>query len=117
MIRTGSYRVNAVTGSASAVLGTIEKEFQDSKGQKQKWRPGAAPAFAAALTSPFFQDNQLNNQSSEFSRKIFALAKDFLVPTVAETKDRFSLRLVCRRRDAEDCHDVISLIALAGRPC
>jgi hypothetical protein len=32
---------------------------------------GATPAFAAAPTSPFFQDNLLNIQSTQFSRKIF----------------------------------------------
>jgi hypothetical protein len=36
---------------------------------------GAAPAFAAALTIPFFQDNYLKNQCTAISRKIFAPTK------------------------------------------
>ncbi len=44
--------------------------FQNGEsGRKQKSGLEAAPAFAAALTSPFFQDNQLKNQSAGVSRK------------------------------------------------
>jgi hypothetical protein len=32
---------------------------------------GATPAFAAAPNRPFFQDNLLNNQSYEISKKFF----------------------------------------------
>jgi len=44
---------------------------QQKTRSKKKGGLGATPAFAAAPNRPFFQDNLLNNQSSEISRKSF----------------------------------------------
>jgi hypothetical protein len=43
----------------------------NQKGAKKMGGLGATLRFAAAPNRPFFQDNLLNNQSSEFSRKFF----------------------------------------------
>lgn len=44
---------------------------------------GGRPAFAAALTIPFFQDNLLKDESNDISRKIF----EILLPNSEHPED------------------------------
>ena len=62
-------------------MGQSDKVMKEEGGQipgttkdslQKKGGLGATPAFAAAPNRPFFQDNLLNNQSLEFSRKIIS---------------------------------------------